>query len=293
MVFSVLCLCPYSPCLWVRMCASTYVFGPHSSSWLISQPLSPFTVIVRMCVALSYKSFCLQADWLNRTFIAALLKRLFELVPCFIPASIKANVCPSLVNLMREASMEGAVDPDYRGLIPTGVDNALSCLNHLMRYDMTHGRGMWTAAVNAGVVPVLADLLTRPHKTTTATALELSGMLLMSAPRGEAGRWGSDLVRASARLLTANPPVAVRDAVEMLHKVGFARPELIADWQSWGIDDSLHRLTMHNDQGTAAAARQLETLLSRIKDEPDVSSNLAPHISSGGHSFVCFISAGR
>jgi hypothetical protein len=212
-----------------------------------------------------------QADWPILARVAALLSTLLSWTPRFIPAAIRGNVSSGLVRVLRKAHTDGKPSAQHLGASCQAVHYTLSCLTEIMVYDSTHRKVFWRPAVNAGIVPVLIDLLTHRHEQTVSKTLELSGMLLTSAPEGEVGQWGLGLVHATTRVLSADRPVAVRNAAEMLHKVGSAHPCLIADCHTWRIDDSLQQLTTHSDPGTAAAALHLKKLLSSVKPEPDVS----------------------
>ncbi len=217
------------------------------------------------------KVFFMQADWHGIKGILLLLTVFLEQIPSFTPAAIKANFSRHFVRILRNARLYGKSSPESLASMCKVVGIALSCLMGLMRYDVKNAKEMWKPAVDAGIVPVLLDLLTLRHGQTLGSTLELSGMLLMSAPRGEAEQWGVELVRATAGLLNAARPVALHDAAKVLHTVGKKHPALIADCHTWGIEVSLQQLTLHSNSDTAAAARQLKKLLSDVKQQPDVS----------------------
>jgi hypothetical protein len=201
---------------------------------------------------------------------------MFQITYLLPPDQISAQA----LCVLRRARTDGTPNAKYLVLICQALGAALSCLSDLMRYDSTHRKEFWSSAVNAGIVPVLIDLLTAGHEQTVSKTLELSGMLLTSAPEGEVTRWGVGLVHACTRLLSADRPVAVRVAAEMLHIVGETHHALIADCHTWGIDLSLQRLTMHSDPGTACAAHQLKNLLSCVKPKPNVSPQPPPDVTN-------------
>jgi hypothetical protein len=246
-------------------------------SWVVGQPSQ------------THKYLWLQADWPDLARIPALLSAILTHIPRYIPAAIRGNVTSGLVRVVRKARTDGKLDFKYLGFTCQALRLAVSCLTELMRYDTKHRKEVWRSAVNAEIVPVLIDLLTAGHEQTVSTTLELSGMLLVSAPEGEVARWGVGLVHATTRVLTGHRPVAVRHAAEMLHKVGMAHPCLIADCHTWGIDNSLQQLTMHSDPGTAAAACQLKKLLSGVKPAPDVSPQFESHVSSYTRSLTTYL----
>ncbi len=201
----------------------------------------------------------------------SVLQALLKLLPHYIPVAIKANIGPGLVRVLSKARKDGSSSPQHLGLMLKALRFALGSLGDFMRYDMANRRELWKSADDWGIIPVLVDVLTLRHEATVELALEVSGMLLMSAPKGSLGQAGLGLMRASARVLCGDRPVAVQRAAQMVHDVGARHPELIADCHTWGIDDSLQRLTMHSDAGPAAAACQLKKLLSCVKPKPDVS----------------------
>jgi hypothetical protein len=242
-------------------------------------------VCVSVCVwstSPSRELLCLQADWPGIVCILAFIRSVHGLVPSFIPAAIRPKFGAYLVRVLRNARMDGNASPESLGLLCQVLGVALSCLVDFMRFDIKNSNELWKPAVDAGIIAVLLDLLTLGHEQTVSSSLELSGMLLMSAPRGEAEQWGVGLVQTTAQLLSAKPPVALRDAARMLHSIGMARPTLIANFHTWGINDSLQHLTTHSDPDTAAAAGQLKKLLSDAKPGADVSPALAHHIGSLG-----------
>ncbi len=232
----------------------------------------------------------MQADWPNLAHLPGLLSAFFTWIPRYLPAAIRGNITPGIVRVLRKARADATPDAKHIGAICQALGFALDCLTALMRYDVDHAKKLWRSAVNAEIVPVLIDLLTHRHEQTVCKTLELSGMLLMSAPEAEVARWGVGLVYATTRVLSADRPAAVRDAAEMLHKVGTAHPCLIADCHTWRIDNSLQRLTMHSDPGTAAAARHLKKLLSSVRPQPDVSPRYESHVcpfAPSWHTFLC------
>jgi hypothetical protein len=80
-------------------------------------------------------------------------------------------------------------------------------------------------------------------------------------------------MRATAALLTAEAHVATTCALEGLFGIGVVRRDLITDFATWGMDDTMERLTKHSDTYMAAAARRLLFL---VNDGLEVGSALFP-----------------
>jgi hypothetical protein len=232
------------------------------------------------------QDMCLQADDpMDLACILALLWNLFFVHPCFKTAALEMKVTPGLVSALHQLLLHGGSTPETLHTMRDGLNTALNCLEDLVQYDMLEGGDSCSSAVDAGVGPVLVEVLMLGHEPTVVKALEVSRMLLMAAPEEDTGEWRVGLVCATARLLSADPPVAVRDAVELLHLVGMTDLQLIADCYTSGIEDGLQRVTVHSEPGIRTAAHKLKELLFCGIKGPDVSSTLNPCIFSAGPLF--------
>ncbi len=123
---------------------------------------------------------------------------------------------------------------------------------------------MWEPAVHAGIVPVLIELLallrSLPDEEMAYIVAGVSGLILVPAISGGIGPWAVGLLRALARLLSADPPMAAQMSLSLLYEVGAEHPDLVVDCRTWGIEDSLQRLTLHSDPKTAESAVKLQQL---------------------------------
>jgi hypothetical protein len=64
--------------------------------------------------------------------------------------------------------------------------------------------------------------------------------------------------------------------VETLVDVGSQHPELLVDCHTWGIEDSVERMTRHSDLDCRVKAVLLRDLLSSIKVQREHDSSLNP-----------------
>jgi hypothetical protein len=128
--------------------------------------------------------------------------------------------------------------------------------------------GAWQAAIDAGIVTVLSDLLVVDEEPTVVSLLTLLSWLMLATPAGTAGAWGRGLPRAVAGLLISKRLVVPARAVNILSMMALTQKGLLVDYQSWGLGDVVQRLTRHRDPETAAAA---EHLLSAIDNGIEVS----------------------
>jgi hypothetical protein len=204
------------------------------------------------------------------TSLFLLLKQLLDASPLFIPAAIMANLTPSLISFARKLGVRSV------RARPQGSNNLLKLnlplvmLDHLLTYDIENNREIWRSAVDAGVVPFFIDLLDLRHEPTIGQVLRLSGLLFLPVPAEEIGSRADGLSRAIARLLTANLPVAPA-AAKMLSHIAMVHPKLVRDWHTWGIEDTVQRLTTHSDLATAGAALDLKRSLFRATQKNGVS----------------------
>jgi hypothetical protein len=149
------------------------------------------------------------------------------------------------------------------------------CLYNLMLYEKENPKGLWKPAIDGRILPLLLDLFPPADEKTSVPLLGLSGNLLLVAPTNLTELWAPRHMRAIARRLTdISQPIAHGPALEMLFEISIQQPKLVKDWQSWGIENSLEQLTMHNDPDMKTVAVKLKIVLSCVEEDPDVS--LAP-----------------
>jgi hypothetical protein len=184
---------------------------------------------------------------------------------------MEANLIPALVDALRRlrASREHAEGSSADTMIACEI---ITCLKILFSRDMTNVTGIRKCAFDAGIVPVFTDWLRLGHEPAVVKIVEFSFSLLVPVPPGEVGPLGDGLLQAVATLLNSDPPIARRNAANLLSRIASVYPGVVVDYRTWGIADSVQRLRMHSDPATAAAARKLFLVLS----SPNVSSCLTP-----------------
>jgi hypothetical protein len=230
-----------------------------------------------------YKRFLSQAAALpTRTSalprVARILKVALDFRPYFILAAIKANIIPGLVRSLRELSQPHRV-ARYRGGLPDTSEvtdplrPGLLCLYRLMQHEQETPKGLWKPAVDEGILPLLLDMFQDANEHTIVPLVGSSGLLLQVAPTHVTEQSTPGLVRAIARVLISPSPTAHEFAVGMLLEIGRKHPAVVKSWQSWGIEESLKRLTLHSDPALKDLAMQLEVMLFSATEEPDVSSD--------------------
>lgn len=227
--------------------------------------------------------------------MAILTPLITEWRPCAIPPALAETLTTALVRALRKFL---TTPPGFKGCCICALESPLLCLRECLRVDKGNTIGLGKRAINAGIVTVFIDLLTRDHEWTIVLAVETSELLLVRAPKGEIGLWGVELLRAIAQLLGATSrfarlrnklmehhgplaQTAPHAAAVMLYNVGSVHPELFRESHTWGFEKGVRRLTKHNDPDTAAAAWKLKDLFFPQK-VPDVSSSpqLCPgHVS--------------
>ncbi len=181
----------------------------------------------------------------------------------FIPAAREANLTAGLINVLR-AFLPGGYPSGEKPLEYSLVIYPISCLSRLIgpSIEDDYATEFMGPAMDAGIVPVLTDLVMQRDEQTTGGLLGLVILVLLAVPQGGAG----GLPRAVAGLLGFDCPKTLGVATETLSCIASMRPDLITDCHTWGMDDTLERLTLNNDQRTAAAARELLLLVNLIAD---------------------------
>jgi hypothetical protein len=135
----------------------------------------------------------------------------------------------------------------------------LMCLSHITDASEENSKDpavFWKPAIDAGIVPVIVDLLALPDRKTILSLLRLSGTVLLAGPRGEGQRWAGQLPRAIAGLIIGKPPVAVHEAVAMLFNIALRR-DLALDLRAWGVYETVRRLESDSNPDTARGAKGL------------------------------------
>jgi hypothetical protein len=122
--------------------------------------------------------------------VSQLLHGLLLRIPDLVPVAIKENATPGLVRVLSEfrPHPHASVAPSFD--ISEALEPALICLPQLLKYDITNRMGAWQAAIDAGIVTVLSDLLVVDDEPTVVSLLTLLSWLMMATPAGTAGPWG-------------------------------------------------------------------------------------------------------
>jgi hypothetical protein len=215
------------------------------------------TVTLTCSAALSHGNFRSQAQ--EDLYLAPkLLYALFECSPRFVAAAQRMDVTQLLICLLRQlAPPRGLPIAEHHPGLLLGLEAPLQSLRALLAHDLDTALSGFKPVIDAGLVPVLMDLLRLRHEPSAAQALHLAETLLLATPHGNPPRWSWGLMGAVAGLLSAEPPVEPGRAAEVLFHVGMERRQLIVDYQPWGIDASVRRLARSPDAETAAAAKKL------------------------------------
>jgi hypothetical protein len=198
------------------------------------------------------------------------LSHVLEASPRFIRAAIEANIAPNLVRILRKTTKARGSTRNRTAEIPKGHEAPVSCLKQMLKYDMENARTLWKPAVDAGIVPLFIDLLTLGHEPMTIEVTSAAGFLLTPVPQGEAALWDGGLLRALAGLLTADSPIVLAGALDVLFNVGWVHPELIVDCRTWGIEHSVQRLAVHADPTVAGIAKMVNNFFFHGHQFPEV-----------------------
>jgi hypothetical protein len=199
-----------------------------------------------------------QADDRQQLLVTTrLLLTLLDCSPRFSPAAVKGNITRGLVRVLRNFCVRPDSLAGPSSDFFSALDAPLSCLCKLMQYDNDNHGGVRVAALDAGIVLVLCDLLAVCDEPRIMEVLTLSTSLLLVTSPGDGGQWTGRLPHAIVRLLNASPPVAAAQAADTLFNMCITHRQLLLDCDTWGMGDSLRRLAAHSDPGTAAAAKKL------------------------------------
>jgi hypothetical protein len=185
--------------------------------------------------------------------LPVLLDAVLAVHPESIATAAKADVAPGLFRVLRNLPR-----PSSERVIRT----PFKCLRSLCKYDMTHDMVLPKLAHEAGMIPVFSELLKLGDEEALAELLSVAGSVLLTLPYGQSGMAEAAFMHDIAAFLTAEPLFAPMHALEGLFAIGIVRRDLIMDFATWGVADSVQRLTKHRDTPTAVAAKRLLFLVS-------------------------------
>jgi hypothetical protein len=186
-------------------------------------------------------------------------------------------VLPGLVRVLHEFGSDPLFITETSDTYPTRVTHALSCLVHIMEYEIDHPTGiLWESAYDSGIVPALCDLIRPDAGLAIPYVLALCTYLVYITPPGHEKRWGDTLPRAVARLLTTRSTVAPALTIDVLTTMCDSNRHLLEDSHTWGLGDILEDLTKHSNMHTAGAAKELLCIMSsRLDVSPSQPSSLS------------------
>jgi hypothetical protein len=151
---------------------------------------------------------------------------------------------------------------------------AVTCLCQVMQDETAHSKELWKGAFDAGLVPILCNMLRSGDEVVVDRALTLATCLMRVTPpglEGLEGRWASELLRAVAELITAKPEVPLLAAIKALLNICSTHRGVLMGSHKQGLGDTLKLLSTHSDPETAAAAKEL---LSVVDQPLEVRSTL-------------------
>jgi hypothetical protein len=186
-----------------------------------------------------------------------LLDTLLGCSPRFCTVAVEGNITAGLIGVLHILGLRPHSLPKACSDVSSAVDASLECLCELMEYDQDNQGGGTKAALDAGIIPVLCGLLAVCDEQRIERVLALSAFLLRVKAPGHEGEWAGRLPHAIARLLNASLPVAAAQAADTLFNMCSTHPQLLQECHTWGLGDSLGRLTAHSDPEMAAAAKKL------------------------------------
>jgi hypothetical protein len=234
----------------------------------VSLPLQSLSPSLLSCCGLlpCKKHRSIQIEEKKRLIVTiSLLDNLLGRSPDFSAAAIQGNITPGLVRVLHMFSSPPHSLLGITSDVCSALEAPIACLNQLLRHETAKPLEIWKPAYKAGIVLVLSNLL-RLNETTAHNVLALAVSLLLVTPDGEGGPGVGRLPFAVARLLTAKPPVAPAAAAHTLVTMCLRDRQVLVDCDTWGVGDTLKQLAMHSDPDTAAAAKNLLSLITEDLD---------------------------
>ncbi len=162
--------------------------------------------------------------------------------PHSILAANTQNITAGLVRVLHQFSSKPHNRVQNSHGTCLAIDFPLLCLIRLMELDNEKELGAWKPAYDAGLAPVLCNLLTSCEEPAVSKVLRLSMALVRVTPPGNEGQWAGRLPREIARLLTAKPLVAAAQAINALFMRCGMHLQLLVECHNWGLGDSLKEL---------------------------------------------------
>jgi hypothetical protein len=144
--------------------------------------------------------------------VTSVLVILLDCCPCSRLSANMDNITTGLVRVLRQLSSKPHTRVQSSNGFCLALDSPLLCLCQLMKIDRDEKLGTWKMACNAGIVPVICNLLTVCEEAAISKVLDLAVSLMRANPPGNDTQWAGRLPRETARLLTARPLVAAAQA---------------------------------------------------------------------------------
>jgi hypothetical protein len=140
-------------------------------------------------------------------------------------------------------------DEDLRKLL----SHPIHCL--VITEGMAQDAASWKNLIDAGILPLLCDLIELCSEELMEDLMQLVNSLVMMSPEEGGREYLGRLPSVIVGLITAEPPVAPHLATDALLNMALFCEELVSDFQSWGITPILKGLkTRHNDLRVRSAA---------------------------------------
>jgi hypothetical protein len=203
-----------------------------------------------------------QAEKMERLLLATkLLIMLLDCSPRYHLAANVGDIIAGLVRVLRKFSSKPHAQVQSSNGICLALDPPLLCLCQIVQFDKAKELGTWKAAYDAGIVPIMCDLLTVCKAAAVSKVLDLAMSLMGATPPGKEGHWAGRLPREIARLLTARPVLAAAQAANTLSMMCTTHPQLLMECQALGLGESLKELSTNSNPETTAAAKQLLSMV--------------------------------
>ncbi len=247
-------MCAYAHGL-LRVCTSLHACASFTFKHLLS-------LLLRLLVLDSGLS--LQAEGHALGLTIDLLKAVLCCSPSGVTAAIDANVTPGLVRALRELRPPPQPTGETAPAMCSDLEAAMTCLSKVMHSEVDHPTGLWKAAFDSGLVPILCNMLRLDDESMVDRSLTLSACLLRITPPGRNGleaRWAKELLRTIMELVVAKAEAAPPAAVQTLVSTALIHKDMLKDIHTWGIEDSLKVLTTHSYSPVAAGAERLLSLV--------------------------------